>query len=74
MRAALIVVEPPGFKNGLRLCKRGELVHVQTLILSLAVKAFDKRILNRLAGLDELQRPRVRAEIIATRMVIGFQV
>ena len=38
MRAALIIVEPPGFDNVLRLSHRGELVDVQTFISQSTVK------------------------------------
>jgi len=40
VRAALIIVEPPGFDDVLGLGHRGELVHVQTFVSQAAVKGF----------------------------------
>lgn len=42
MRAALIIVEPPGFEDVVGLGHRGELVHVQTFISQSAVKGFNR--------------------------------
>ena len=55
MRAALIIVEPPGFDNVLNLGHRGELVYVQTLIAQSAVKGLNKGILHGFARSNEVE-------------------
>ena len=55
MRAALIVVEPPGFNDLLRLHYRGKLVYVQTLVSQSVVKGFNKGILHGFAGSNEVE-------------------
>jgi len=49
VRAALILVEPPGFDEVLGLGERGELVHVHTLVSQAAVKGFNTGILHGFA-------------------------
>ena len=55
VRAALIIVAPPGFDDVLGLGERAELVHVQTLVSQSAVKRFNKAILHRFAGSNTVQ-------------------
>jgi hypothetical protein len=55
VRAALIVVEPPGLDNVLNLGHRGELVYVQTLIAQSAVKGFNQGILHGFAWSNEVE-------------------
>lgn len=56
VRPLLIVFPSPGFNHELRFLLREKPVLVQTLIPKFAVEAFDKRILNRLPQLNEVQR------------------
>jgi len=56
MRAALIVVEPPGFKDLLRLHYRGKLVHVQTLVSQSAVTRFTEGVFHGFAGPNKVER------------------
>lgn len=55
MRAACIVVEPPGFDEDLRLGERGELMHVQALVAEPPVKRFDKRIFHGFPWSNEVE-------------------
>ena len=62
VRAALIIVEPPGFNDVLGLGERAELVHVQTLVSQASVKRFNEGVFHRFAGPNkvELQAPTIR--------------
>ena len=62
MRAALIIVEPPGFDNVLSLGHRGELLYVQTLISQSTVKRLNEGVFHRFAGPNkvELHAPTIR--------------
>jgi hypothetical protein len=55
VRAALIIVEPPGFDDVLGLGHRGELVYVHTLIAQSAVKGFNTAILHVFAWSNEVE-------------------
>jgi hypothetical protein len=55
VRAALIIVAPPGFDNVLSLGHRGELMYVQTFIAQSAVKGFNKGILHGFARSNEVE-------------------
>src|SRR6267143_6999052 len=55
VRAALIIVEPPRFDDGLCLGECGELVHVQTLIPHAAVKRFNEGIFYGFAWSNEVE-------------------
>ena len=55
VRAALIVIDSPGFDLCLRICDRRELVDVQTLIAQPAVKGFDERVFHGFPGADEIE-------------------
>ena len=55
MRAALIVVEPPGFDEVLGLGHRGELVYGQTFVSQSAVQRFDDRVSHRFARPNEVE-------------------
>ena len=56
MRAALSIVEPPGFKDVLRLRERDELMHVHTLVAQSAGTRLNEGILHRFAGSNEVER------------------
>ena len=55
MRAALIIVETPGFDDVLGLGHRGELVYAQTIISQSAVKVLNKGIFHRFARSNEVE-------------------
>ena len=55
-RATLSIVEPPGFKDVLRLRERDELMHVHTLVAQSAVTRLNEGILHRFAGSNEVER------------------
>ncbi len=50
MWSALIVIDPPRLDLRLRVGHRRELMHVQTFVPRPAVKRFNERIFDRLAG------------------------
>jgi len=50
VRAALIIVEPPGFDDELGLGERGELVYVYTFVSQSSVKRFNQGVFHRCAG------------------------
>jgi hypothetical protein len=49
VRAALIIVEPPGFDEVLGLGHRGERVYVYTLVSQSSVTRFNEGVLHRFA-------------------------
>lgn len=55
MRAALIIVESPGFNEVLGLGAQGELVHIQTFVSQSAVKRFNEDVLRRFALPNEVE-------------------
>ena len=55
VRAALIIVEPPGFNDLLGFGHRGELVYVQTFISQSAVKRFNKGVYHQFAWSNEVE-------------------
>jgi hypothetical protein len=55
VRAALIIVELPGFNEVLGLGARGELVHVQTFVSQSADKRFNEGVLHRFALPNEVE-------------------
>ena len=56
VRAALIIVEPPGFKDVLSLSERDELMHVQTLVAQSADTRLNEGILHRCAESNDVER------------------
>jgi len=55
VRPLFIVFPPPGFNHELRFRQRQKPVLAETLIPKFAVEAFEKRILDRFARLNEVE-------------------
>src|SRR6476619_2156403 len=55
VRAALIVIDSPGFDLCLRVRDRGELVHVQTLVAQPSVERLDEGVFHRFARPNEIE-------------------
>ena len=55
MRAVVIVIHPTRFNDGLCIGKRGELVHVQTLVPQPPVKRLKEGIFDGFARSDEIE-------------------
>ena len=55
MRTSVILIPPPAFDRLLRVRQAGEPLGAQAFLSEPAVKAFDERVLNRLARTNELE-------------------
>ena len=55
MWPAGVVIDPPGFDGFPGILQVQEPVLVEAFVSKLAVEGFDKCVLNRLAGVDEVQ-------------------
>src|SRR5687767_7170720 len=55
VRAALIVIDSPGFDLRLRICDRRELVDVQTLVTEPPVERLDEGVFHGLSGANEVE-------------------
>ena len=72
MSAAVIVIRPPCFDEGLCLGERGELVHVQALITEPPVKRFNKRAFHGLAAANEVEQDTPPIDLIFERPGLEF--
>jgi hypothetical protein len=64
----LVVVEPPVFDEQLGIVQTREPVSIETLVPTAAVKALDEGVLDRLAGIDELQLDAVMVGLMVHEM------
>lgn len=55
MRAVVILIHSPRFDGGVRLGKRGKLVHVHTLVTQAPITLFNKDIFHRFARSNEVE-------------------
>jgi hypothetical protein len=54
--------DPPGFNRRLRIGQANKTLFVQALVATLAVEAFDVRVLDRLARSDKAERHTARID------------
>jgi hypothetical protein len=76
VRAALIIVEPPGFDEVLGLGERGELVSVYTFVSQSSVKRFNEGVFHRCAGPNtvELHAPPIGPLFERPRVEFGAMI
>lgn len=59
-----VVIDPPRLDLAPRIFDRQELIGVQAFVAELAVERFDKPVLRRLSGSDEVERDDGEAKVL----------